>query len=638
MKPKALGVLVLIALFAESSATAMVAEKIPVWPLFYYQAADGRKDLEILWPVFDLKQRGAVKQVRFLAVSGYKYDGGKKETLWELLWPVWRIAYSESGEKLDARFFPLFYGKEGKRKYLVVFPEIWFKDYGKGAYTFVLLPFFRDRDEKGDSLTGFFPWWVKRGEKRLFANLFPLIVKKTADQYDAIVLFPLFYRLSGDTYIFPFYADFGDTLIVFPFYGKGKFKKWFWEAILPPLYFAWGDGEYIEHDFLWPVGAWGKGGGRERLALRPLYEYTRRGDYRRHDFLAYLGAWGRGPGHKLDRLFPLFNYDRTPTTHSLAVLWPLWSERKGDSTYDRRALTILPVGLFRFEEPRRSWHVFNLAWWAKRADAGEEGFRAAHGFYPLYSYAESARKEGPRREGTGEFTIHRKDFNLLDPLTPLDLRHFRFSQTPLALAFPLFRSSDEEWEGGSDKRCGLPLGLFDYSRRFDGAERDSWSLEIEAPFVLGYWSWGHGKRRELRLLTFFWDIHRPEGRSQGLWPLYTYKATRKGGLNASFLDPLWFWGEATGEEEHVSALLKIFDFRRKPNGDSRFSFIWRVFRREVRGENVSVESFPFLDWEKTPETFRFGFLWRVFAYEKKRDGARSFRLFFSPPIRLGGGK
>jgi hypothetical protein len=107
-------------------------------------------------------------------------------------------------------------------------------------------------------------------------------------------------------------------------------------------------------------------------------------------------------------------------------------------------------------------------------------------------------------------------------------------------------------------------------------------------------------------------------------------------VNASFLDPLWFWGEATGEEEHVSALFKILDYRRQPNGDSRFNFIWRAYRRDKRGDFVSWEAFPFMGWEKSPERSHFSFVWRLFEYEKA-DGKRSMRLFFSPRISLGEG-
>jgi hypothetical protein len=678
-------------LLATSVAAATpTAEKITLWPFLYYSPTDTQTDLEVLWPLFD-SQQSADKNTWRLLLTAYQHSRSKKETAWDLLWPIWRVRYDEAGHA-HSRFVPLFFGHDANERYAVLFPEFWWSLRNDGRYTIALLPWGRhkgtdaytnyltpaiwgrDRDERfgmvlplaywkfvgeknrslylfpflryrnppAKSVTALLPWWVSKSNDEEFANLFPVLWKKRGDTYESFVVFPLYYRTKKSSVLFPLYWDVGETTLAIPFYGKGEWRRWKWETILPPTYVRWDDGNYAETDILWPLVAWGDGKDRRVRAFRPIFDYVRKSEYEQRSMLLRLIAHGQGGGRELSRFFPLFNYDHKGETKDFALLWPFYREKSTKDSQALSALSVLPIGLFRLNKPADSFSALNLFWWGESRDKEKLGaVTESHGLYPLYSYDKENVQWGvpPKAKGKGGSDAEKKNvrtnFRLLDLLTPLDSPHFKVSEIPIiSWILPFLEHSQDKngWE-----KWALPLGLFDWRKQPEWQQ-----LMVGTPFLF-FDSWreqGHG----LHIATLFWDNVResPKGakpgvrtHSQGLWPIYTYKRNASGGINASLLDPLWFWGEATGEEEHVSALLKIFDYRRQPNGDNRFFFIWRAYHRDKRGDAVSWEAFPFLNWDSSPEHSRFSFLWRLFEYEKA-TGKRSMRLFFSPKIRLGG--
>jgi len=679
-------------LAASGAAATPTAEKITLWPFLYYSPTDTQTDLEILWPLFD-SQRSSDKDTWRLLLTAYQHNRSKKETAWDLLWPIWRVQYDEAGHA-HSRFVPLFFGRDSNEKYTVLFPEFWWFRRNDGRYTIALLPWGRhkgsdaytnyltpaiwgrDRDERfgmvlplaywrfvgselrslyffpflrhkdpaGKGVTAVFPWWVSKSNDVEFANLFPVLWKKRGDSYESFVVFPLYYRTKKASVLFPLYWDVGETTLAIPFYGKGEWRGWKWEAILPPSYVRWGNDDYTEHDFLFPLVQWGDGKDRRARAFRPVFDYVRKGEYEQRSMLLRLIAHGQGGGRELYRFFPLFNYDRKKDGKDFALLWPLYRDKTAKDSHAQSVLSLLPIGLFRLNKPADSFSVLNLFWWGETGDKTKPNtLIQSHGVYPLYSYQkENGGLDVPYgtkgRPGSRVETLNlRRRSRFLDPLMPLDGPHFRVSEMPvLSWILPFFEAYKDnnvrrDWE--------LPLLLFNWHKNPTFED-----LTVGTP-LLFYASWQDGGHN-LHVATLFWDkLHKEiessklgtRTHSQGFWPLYTYKRIASGGVNASLLDPLWFWGEATGEEEHVSALLKIFDYRRQPNGDNRFFFIWRAYHREKRGDAVSWEAFPFLNWDSSPERSRFSFLWRLFEYEKA-NGKRSMRLFFSPKIKLGGEK
>lgn len=594
------------------TTTAGAADKITLWPVFFYEATDDKTNLEVLGPFLTARRTPTRLHWRCLGLCGYSKDSEEGETVWDLLWPAWRIQRTDKGT-VRYRFFPAFFGRDQYKRYLIVFPQLWWFGRSRDDYTFTLLPFFHQRKGTEINATGLLPWWVARRDDRRLVNLFPLLWMKKGDKLEWIVFVPLFFHAKRATVLFPFFWDIGATTLVLPFYGRGKSGNWTWEAILPPLYFHRAANGYSEYNFLWPMGIWSEDQAGMSFGVRPLYQYERRHDYVQHSLLQGLIARGRGAHRHLDRLMPLFNFDRGDDRRKIALLWPLYSEEKSSDALHRRFLTALPIGLLH-DRPSHTCHVLNLFW------QGRNKGRTMHGLYPLYSFERSPE---------------RSRFALIDPLVPLDNRLVELSElvSPLSRTTSLFEFYKDE----RTTRRRMPFNLFVLSDSTTGPLH--LQLIVGTRRVFNYSRLGECeghdyRRRRLAVLTFFWDVvnNATTGsvRSQGLWPLYTYKRGPGRRLNISLLDPLWFWGQATGEEEHVSVLLKIFDYRRKPNGESRFSFIWRAFRRDVRGDRVSFEMFPFLAWEKSPDRRSFSFGWRMFSYERRRGRPARLRLFFFP--------
>jgi hypothetical protein len=683
-------------LLGASVAQAKTADKVALWPLLYYSPTESKTDTEILWPLFDAEKTSEKNTWRLL-LTAYQRRG--QETAWDLIWPIWRVKYDEAGHA-HSRFFPLFFGHDANEKYAVLFPEFWWFKHSSDEYSILLLPwgrvneakdsytnfltpaiwgrdgderygmllpiaywksvgeknralflfpFLRYNDPPTRSITALLLWSVSKSGDEEFANLFPVLWKKNKGEFESLVVLPLFYSTKKSSVLFPLYWDIGETFLAIPFYGKGEWRGWKWEAVLPPSYVRWGNENYTEHDYLWPIVQWGDGKDIKVRAVRPFVDYVQDGEYVQRSGLLRLAAYGKGKDRELYRFFPLFNYKRDKDKEDRAILWPVWREISDKDSHQRRLLSLLPIGLFRLHKPADSWHALNLFWWGESRDKTRQGTLVqSHGLYPLCSWETEhsqtdisyATKEKPRLRA--ETLDVRKTFRLLDPLNPLDTPHVPVSEIPvLSWVTPLFEiercrgiDNREKWK--------MPLLLFFYHwwEREGTREGEVRELAIGTP-LLFYDSWSKSGH-ELHLATFWDNVREPSetakagGRShsQGFWPFYSYKRRANGRVNASLLDPLWFWGEATGEEEHVSALLKIFDYRRQPNGDNRFFFIWRAYHREKRGDNVSWEAFPFLNWDSSPERSRFSFVWRLFEYEKT-GGKRSMRIFFSPKIALG---
>jgi len=650
-------------------------EKSPqenMWRLLFtasqHKVSDGKTTWDLLWPLFRVQyDQAGNRHSRFFPLCFGHDSESRYLVLFPELW-VWGgnkgrhlivlLPWFRSWQGEDSytnALTPVIWGRTHNERYGFVLPiAYWSYRPGEYRYSAFFFPFFQNTDRPTKSTTGLLPWWVTRKGDEQFANLFPVLWTRSGKEFKSFVVLPVFYKIGESKVLFPLYWDVGETLLAIPLYGKGKFREIKWETILPPTYVHWTKGDYREHDALWPLAQWGTDGkNRQVFAVRPIFDYMRKEDYVQRSILLRLGAYGRGGGRKLDRFFPLFNYDRKADRRDLALLWPLYGEEKRENGMDRRLMSFFLTGLGEVLSPADSWHALNLAWWGKTQ--GKEqgiGVTQTHGLYPLYSFEKRNEKHWRYQSEPGGKTPSRSEsveawtrFRVFDLLTPLEripvgIPGLFYKKGPadvshcpiLSWVLPLFQVSRSS---SGERRWEMPLDLFHWEK---GAEPDKrWRFTFGTPFLFTN-SWGENWH-DLHVASFFWDItgqpHSDMLHSQGLWPLYTFKRRARGALNLSFLDPLWFWGEATGEEEHVSGLMKILDYRRQKNGDSRFMFLWRAYRRDVRGNATSWEAFPFMGWEKSPERTSFSFFWRLFAYEKS-DGRRSLWLFFLPRIGLGG--
>ncbi len=623
---------------------------------------------DFLWPVWRMQSSPTERHARFVPLF-FGHDSNER---YLVLFPeVWWFGHTDSdryfhfvfpwgryqGSATNYNNFltPVIWGRDGHRRWAIVLPLGWWRKTAEDDYQFVCLLAFHDHDGRENSVTGFFPWWVSRRGNKRFANLFPVLWSKEGRAYKLFVVLPLYYHIGETAVFFPLYWDFRETRIILPVYGKGRLGEADWEAFGPGTWIQWSKGGYRETDIFFPIVQWGEGPNRAVRVVRPLYDYRRQDGYEQRSLLLHLVARGRGGDRQLDRVFPLFNYDRTRETSDLSVLWPLYREKTAQDSRQRRILTLLPIGLFKISANFDSMNILTLFYGAKSCLAEDApGLLRAHGLYPLYSYMRERKEfhfadyvptaeEGKKWKSTDE-NLEFVSLGVLDLFTAIATEQFEPSRTPLEILKVLFPILSYQSAANGYRKWALPLALFHCEKGslWSKHSRNDFRLIVGTPLVFYRTRRFHTYEqpedfyKELHILTLFWDKRHQDFLSQGLWPLYSYKAAGKS-TNISALDPLWFWGEATGEEEHVSALFKIFDYRKQPNGDSRFSVIWRAFRRDVRGETAAVEMFPFLAWETSPERSKFSFFWRLFAYEKSAEQT-TLRLFFSPKVSVSSRK
>jgi hypothetical protein len=171
--------------------------------------------------------------------------------------------------------------------------------------------------------------------------------------------------------LFPIFGAFSDR------FGFDRIAYHLW-----PLHARGDAGEYSEVQILWPLFAYGRGGGRYKLRLWPLYGIDRReGESVRQFFLwpfvhrraerldtesperaTYIlpvyGRRDRGSRHMRFHLFPLLARqwdDAHPGAHRTELLWPIFlreRDRRGGERYALRPLFERQSG-----EGRASWSV-----------------------------------------------------------------------------------------------------------------------------------------------------------------------------------------------------------------------------------------------------------------------------------------
>ncbi len=124
------------------------------------------------------------------------------------------------------------------------------------------------------------------------------------------------------------------------------------------------------------------------------------------------------------------------------------------------------------------------------------------------------------------------------------------------------------------------------------------------------------------------QVERSSVRDHGFFPLWTYTHQ---------MTPLG------GDETYGSILLCLYNFKSalkpKPEANQpqevhiRNQILWRFYHFERNNEDVSVDIFPAITYDRTRDGFRrWAFLWRAFRYERGPEG-RKLDLLFVPLMR-----
>lgn len=102
------------------------------------------------------------------------------------------------------------------------------------------------------------------------------------------------------------------------------------------------------------------------------------------------------------------------------------------------------------------------------------------------------------------------------------------------------------------------------------------------------------------------------------------------------------WEGSSREEAHARVLLLLWDYDRRvtparEDGTAvdyrRSRLLWRVWHYERSGDEVSVDAFPGITYDRRGTEFRqTSFLWRLFRYQRSPEG-RKLDLLFLPVVR-----
>lgn len=119
----------------------------------------------------------------------------------------------------------------------------------------------------------------------------------------------------------------------------------------------------------------------------------------------------------------------------------------------------------------------------------------------------------------------------------------------------------------------------------------------------------------------------------GLWPVWSTDSWTKTRLDGTPLSAsrefalLGFLYDTKHDTAAADATHSALDY-------ARHRVLWRVWHRERRNGDVSLDVFPFITRDAHADGFRkTSFLWRFYRYERSRDGQVAVDLLFLPIVR-----
>ena len=520
-----------------------------------------------------------------------------------------------------------------------------------GSYTNVLLlGNFRNKpDSRNYSVVPIF--WHSADRSTTSTILVPAWVRRDTSGNLSIGLFPAFHhsRWTG--------SDAGVKTGVLLLAGSRRDMTSYHHYLFPLIDFS-GDRELEkERAMVFPF-FWGKTPTNSYAFLPPVV-WSREHESGRYDGLGVLPFYLRWRGIDYDGLFALDDIDIVP---------PLWGRNRGPGddrgwffvayplfvrSKDARTRTWMPfpfIGTSRMPSRRDVWFWPVMSWTRDHKTESTRwsalfsllGYRknpsgTSQWFFPVYNYRHS------ESSGAGQ-TVWRGLLWLFHYEKRQSVLHWRF--------FP----------------------LADYTRRMNGNDNDvTWNVLIlllngtrsatyrRVHALAGSLYSGREcmSERWTSITPFYSDRMRLERKSLDepgrqiertnvLFPLTYYRRraadeSATGGapttvgnqLELALLDPLALLDDAPNVARHYSALFHLIDYRRTDDGRRDFRLLWHDVHHTVDGDRRSLELFPFIESERTPDSRLFAFGWRLLRYERT-GGEKSLRLFFLPAVRWGG--
>ena len=408
---------------------------------------------------------------------------------------------------------------------------------------------------------------------------------------------------------------------------------------------------------------------RKRFGLRPLYyrETDDKGGVE-SDLLYPLMTYRSNAEESAFQFFHLLTVDSTPDEGSNFMLFPFLFYRNppqgegyfaffplGGKILNRFGRDRIEFALFPLygKTERKGTETTNLLWPFFSLTRGEN--EGGWAFWPLYGTAE---KKGVYERNFFLWPFFFNADERLDSLDPLRTRaffpFFYFADSPTrtdhTYLWPFFshiednRNDLEEWN--------FPWPIF---RVIDGKDRQMlrllpfYSDDRTDKFHTRWLFWPIYKKEENftptyssqrhRVLYFLYSNTREQFvgddrayiRRIDLWPLVTFE--EKGGVSRfstlALLEPFFPGNEQI--ERNWSPLWRVYQRRWDNNGNEASTFLWNLYWKERRGDDLLFELFPLLYYrdEEKQQLFELSLLKGLYRYTKNSDQSCSF-LFFLP--------
>jgi len=414
-------------------------------------------------------------------------------------------------------------------------------------------------------------------------------------------------------------------------YEKSEKKKRFG---LRPLYYRETDTEgRVESDFLYPLMTYRSNEEESAFQIFHLLTIDSTAD-EGNDFM----------------LFPFIFYRNPPQGEGYFAFFPLGGKILNRFGRDRIEFALFPLyGKTEYKGRKTT----NLLWPFFSLTRGEK--ESGWAFWPLYGTAE---KEGVYRRNffLWPFFFHADErLNSSDPLrTRAFFPFFYFADSPTRTShtylWPFFshiedsRQDFEEWNfpwpifrviDGKDRQMMRLLPF--YSDERTEKSRSSWYLwpiyKEEENFTSTYSS------QRQRVLYFLYSNSKEEFVGDDkvykhridLWPLFSFE--EKDGLRhfstLALLEP--FFPNNEQIERNWSPLWRLYQRRWDQNGNEASTFLWNLYWKERRGDDLLFELFPLISYrdEEQRQLFEISFFKGLYRYTKNSDQSCSY-LFYLP--------
>lgn len=589
-----------------------------LFPLWIWNTDKNSRRLDLLWPIYADKESDSERLWRLWPLYGvHSWDNGKSiDRFW-----AWPLGGSTNSEQMKEHYLLPFYykGNHGLQSDMwtllgghstgpdstrwAVFPALsWGEKTDSSSKNRFLLGMAGNHQADQEKASHLLPIYAKRqGTDSSYFFSLPYSTASAADSSSWKACLPFFHSQTDAG---------GTNRLITPLYSRknGPDGNNLWRCYFPLLYL---DETYDDHFMTLLGGRWRTGENSGWLVTPILSGGTKTPDCEKTIWAAGLAGRKATPEKTTHYAIPF--YYTSPSENRFFSLPYLRWQNKNQTRYN--VLPLFLSGTSVKGETKKTAVAGGIAFWEKQADQLNRSM-----VLPLYSW----------KQDDYLFTLpYGKTKSYTYFATPLVGRYL---DKKGGWVFPLWHHESTNQR----EETNLLLGLGNRYKTESSSGHSLFPLYKKSQSDRKDWTeksltW---HREKFNALLLFWNSQRrltntentvlEEHSTSGLFPLWNKK-----------LDMPYKSEEIL---ETATLLFRLYDFRRETPRDSkekaytRHRVLWRLYHKEILGEDSSTDIFPAITIDKKENGFRkTSFLWRMFRYEKNPEsGTSKLDLFFIP--------